>query len=175
MRIPGQRHSSHCSTAPASSQRLLPDPQRPPKLPSWGQPPSTRASALLDSLTTRSFPSAVAVGAAQGLHTHRLHPRPPTPLPPSLAHSTHRRSHLGARLPSYPEFTRFEAERQQPLAAQRLGLRVSGPLWGAMIYYTAVPASGASTAGLPGPRPRPPMPQTQTPGPRFLLSLNQAR
>lgn len=48
-----------------------------------------------------------------------------------------------------------------------------------MIYYTAVPASGASsaraaTAGRPGPPPPPRRPQTQTPGPGSLLSLNGA-
>lgn len=44
------------------------------------------------------------------LHTHRLHPRPPTPLPPSLARSTHRHSPLGARFPSYPASARFKTE-----------------------------------------------------------------
>lgn len=39
MRIPGQRHTAHCSTAPAGSQRLLPESQEPPKLPSWERPP----------------------------------------------------------------------------------------------------------------------------------------
>lgn len=41
-RISGQRHTAHCSTAPAGSQRLLPESQEPPKLPSWGRQPGVR-------------------------------------------------------------------------------------------------------------------------------------
>lgn len=81
-----------------------------------------------------------------------------------------------------------EAGRQQPLAARPLGLgvparppaelRVSRRPRGAMIYYTAVPASGASSAGRPlrdarGPAPAPDAaPDTNT-GPRALPSLNR--
>lgn len=39
MRIPGQRHRAHCSTALAGSQKLVPETQQPPKLPSLGQLP----------------------------------------------------------------------------------------------------------------------------------------
>lgn len=39
MRIPGQRHRAHCSTALAGSQKLVPESQQPHKLPSLGQLP----------------------------------------------------------------------------------------------------------------------------------------
>lgn len=194
MRIPGQRHRAHCSTAPADSQRLLPEPQQPPNFPAGGNCPGVlrqHASICPFGPSNNSqFPFCGSSGGRTGcsastptastLPTHTSassrtrHPQaqPPRSAPPQL--------HCIRKVP--------EAGRQQPLAAQQLGfrvparppadLRMSGQLWGAMIYYTAVQASGASsapaaTAGGPGPRPRPPMPpQTQTPGPWFLPILN---
>lgn len=148
----------------------------------------TRASSCpLDRLTTRSFSSAAAAGTSQGAQPPHPPPPPrlpaPPPLPP-LTPRTRRRSTPRSAPPQLQGFCKApEAGRQQPLAAQRLGiraparspaaLRLSGRLWGAMIYYTAVPASGASraqavAAGGPDPHPRPlpeKPPQTQTPAP----------
>lgn len=124
MRIPGQRHSSHCSTAPAGSQRLLPEPQQPPKLPSWGQLPSTRASALLDSLTTRSFPSAAAVGAAQGAQS----PHPPPPSPPTHTSSS---------------FTSTEHPQAQPPRSTPPQLPCICKVRGREVAATCCPTAGA--------------------------------
>lgn len=149
-----------------------------------------RASALLDGLTTRSVPTPAAVGASQGAQpphppppsppTHSSSPPtsltsppsfilPPSPAPPRSGHpQTAAPSERSA--PATLHLYGSEAGRQQPLSARPLGLGVparppaelgvSGRPRGAMIYYTAVPASGTSSAGRPlrdarGPAPAP--------------------
>lgn len=140
----------------------------------------------MDRLTTRRFSSAAAAGTSPGAQPPHPPPPPRLPTPPPLAPRTprtRRRSTPQSAPPQLPGFRKAPgAGRQQPLAAQRLGIRVParapaelrlpGRLRGAMISYTAVPASGvprapAVAAGGPDPHPAPPPkpPQTPTPSP----------
>lgn len=138
-------------------------------------------------LTTRRFSSAAAAGTSPGAQPPHPPPPPRLPTPPPLAPRTprtRRRSTPQSAPPQLPGFRKAPgAGRQQPLAAQRLGIRVPprapaelrlpGRLRGAMISYTAVPASGAPrapavAAGGPDPHPAPPpqsRPRHQHPAP----------
>ena len=202
MRIPGQRHRAHCSTAPAGSQRLPPEPPQPPKRPSWGNCPGvlrpqegicpfgrSNNSCSGGGLTgcSASTPTA-SIPAHPLLPLHSLLPLllllfallPLLLLPHLLLlllslQAPADGSPLGASRPSYAAFARFGGrEAAATCCPTPAELGVSGRPRGAMIDYTAVPASGASsapatTAGRPVPRPRPPSaaPDTNTapPGP----------
>lgn len=194
--MPGRRHRAHCSTAPAGSRRLLPEPREPPNFPARGPCPgvlrqhagvcpfgqsNNSQCPFCGSRRRRTGCSACTPTALIPAHPRLLLllSRPPpagaapseraAPLPRvGMAPRQTGSSHL---LPNYWDSGCQRSPRRSSGAREAVG---SHDLLHRSTSVRSLPRPG-SHCRTARPPPRPPgPPQTLSPGPAFLPSPSRA-